>query len=115
MILPWLFISEAAEQVRSNRQTSVMTTVSGGPPLQCIRLRISSATFSDFLCYMLFTVETSRSCATLEIPEPKIKFYAELRCSREESKDGTAIEFLEKAVQAAIDQVLQPEQNGLVG
>lgn len=47
--------------------------------------------------------------------EPKIKYYSELRCSREEAKDGSAMAFLESAVQAAIDQVLRPKENGLKG
>lgn len=42
--------------------------------------------------------------------EPKIKFYSELRCSVEESEDGSARKFLEAAVESAIEQLLKPEQ-----
>lgn len=50
---------------------------------------------------------------TFGLTEPKIKFYAELRCSREESEDGSAKVFLETAVQDAIEQVLRPKENSL--
>jgi len=48
------------------------------------------------------------------IAEPKIKFYAELRCSTEQAKDGIGEAFLATAVQDAIDQLLQPAENKLI-
>lgn len=45
--------------------------------------------------------------------EPKIKYYSELRCSREEAEDGSGMAFLESALHAVINQVLRPKENGL--
>lgn len=48
------------------------------------------------------------------LAEPKIKFYAELRCSSKAARDGTGEAFLATAVQDAIDQLLKPAENKLI-
>lgn len=46
--------------------------------------------------------------------EPKIKFYSELRCTRDEERYGFGQALLASAVDDAIHQVLRPKEAGLI-
>lgn len=59
-----------------------------------------------------FFVDLKRT-VLLQSPEPKIKYYGELRCDRECARSGDATAILQRTVDDAIDTVLRPKETGL--